>query len=168
MSGSYHPLHSTTCVYARQPPRSELHNESERERETPHALVDHERTDLHQLALDHAPPNQLVLLVEVRDELGAVVAPIALRCEDELARLVPRELLALEQDLERGPDRGGGRGRAVHVDGPEGEAGPDGLVDVDDWRARGSVTVRSGLGTSFWDFHDGAGPIWPRALTSEA
>ncbi len=96
-----------------------------------HALVDHQRADLDELARDRAVLDQRVLLVEVRDELGAVMPPVALRREDELARLVPRELLALEQDLEGGPDGRRGRECAVHVDRPEGEAGADGLVDVD-------------------------------------
>ena len=96
------------------------------------SLVDHQRADVNQLALDRPILDQGVLLVEERHELRAVVAAIALGGEDELARLVLCELLALEEDLERRPDRGGGRERAVHVDGAEGEAGADGLVDVDD------------------------------------
>ena len=48
-----------------------------------------------------------------------------------LSTLIFVEQLALEEDLERRPDRGGGRERAVHVDGAEGETGADGLVDVE-------------------------------------
>ena len=133
MRGSYHPLQTT--IYARQPSQLALENEGKGK----HALVDHQRADLDELALERATLDERVLLVEVRDELGAVVPPIALRREDEFARLVLGELLALEEDLEGGPDGGRGRERAVHVDRPEGEARADGLVDVDHWRVGGQL-----------------------------
>ena len=131
MRGSYHPL--PTIIYAHQPSHLALQNAVK------HALVDHQRADLDELALERATLDERVLLVEVRDELGAVVPPIALRREDEFARLVLGELLALEEDLEGGPDGGRGRERAVHVDRPEGEARADGLVDVDHWRVGGQL-----------------------------
>ena len=143
-SGSYHPLRmradvqSSACVLSYE--RS--------------ALVDHERADVDVLALERPARDLRVLLVEVCNELGAVVAAIALCRKNEpeskqsvsviqsgdqsdrcvLAALELGEFLALEEDLEGSPDSRCCSERAVDIGRTIREARPDGLINVNNWK----------------------------------